>query len=185
MVEFIEERTTIPVNQATERSETSADSSNAAEEGRSSTTMTTTRVSSLPWSSRNSSSFASSVRDAIVGTRQTFRLGKDEVREKRHQVTYEPTHRWWEPSLSSWLPEYNREISLLLFLYNAAIPILAEFTSFCGEHTEKDVAIHSFCSDDYLLLEDKVLSGFAVGMFLLLAFRSRQAYDRWWYVRMI
>mmetsp|Transcript_23277 Transcript_23277/g.48373 ORF Transcript_23277/g.48373 Transcript_23277/m.48373 type:complete len:114 (+) Transcript_23277:105-446(+) len=31
-----------------------------------------------------------------------------------------------------------------------------------------------------MLLEDKVLTGFAVGMFLLLAFRANQAYDRFW-----
>ena len=184
-MDHIEETATVPVSQTVERSDITSDSSDAAEEGRSTTaTITTTKVSSLPLSSK-SSSFASSIRDAIVGTRQTFRLGKDEVREKRRQVTYEPTHRWWEPSLSSWVPEYNREVLLFSFLYNTAIPILAEFTNFCGEHTEQDVAIHSFCSDDYRLLEDKALSGFALGMFLLLAFRSGQAYDRWWYVHMI
>ena len=124
----------------------------------------------------------SSFQSAVIGTMQTFHLGKDEVREKRRQVIYEPTDHWWEPPLSSWLPEYNREILLILFIYNALVPILAKYTNLCGKPDDDDAGNHTFCSDDFILLEDKALTGFAVGMFLLLAFRSRQAYDRWWCV---
>lgn len=116
----------------------------------------------------------------MIGTKNTFKLGDKEVRKCRRQLVFPPTARWWEPPLSSWLPEYNREILLLLFLYNCSIPFLAYFTNFCGNASDNDVENHMFCSDDFVLLEDKVLTGFAVGLFLLLAFRANQAYDRFW-----
>lgn len=118
--------------------------------------------------------------DAVVGTMQTFHIGDMEVRAERRQLNYEPTHHWWKPPLAAWVPEYNREILLVLFMYNALVPILAKFTAFCGEKSDDDVEIHTFCSDDFILLEDNALTGFAVGLFLLLAFRANQAYDRFW-----
>lgn len=117
----------------------------------------------------------------LVGNPQTFLKTADERREKRRQMTYEPTHHWWEPPLRAWVPETNREILLLLFAYNALVVLLAKYTAFCGTpDPQKVINEHVFCDDDWILLEDKALVGFAVGMFLLLAFRANQAYDRWW-----
>lgn len=117
----------------------------------------------------------------LVGNPQTFLKTADERREKGRQMTYEPTHHWWEPPLRAWVPETNREILLLLFAYNALVVLMAKFTAFCGTpDPQKVINEHVFCDDEWILLEDKALVGFAVGMFLLLAFRANQAYDRWW-----
>lgn len=115
--------------------------------------------------------------DTIVGTRETIEKWQNEVRGERHQVAYEPSDYWWKPPLTSWIPENNLGILIVLCLYNAMVPILAYYTNFCGQSS--DINNHIFCSDDYILLQDKAITGFAVGMFLLLAFRTRQAYDRW------
>jgi hypothetical protein len=131
-------------------------------------------------SSSGSGHLSQSVHSTMIGNQKTLQLGRKEVREQRHIVTYEPSHQWWEPPLSAWLPEYNREILALLFLYNTLIVLLARFTSLCGTHSDSDVETHDFCSDDFMLLEDQALTGFTVGMFLLLAFRANQAYDRFW-----
>jgi len=118
---------------------------------------------------------------ALVGTLSTLRQGRQEQRQQRRHVTYEPTHKWWDPPLSAWLPEHNREILVLLVLYNTAIPMIAYYTNFCGHTQNEDTGrIELDCGDDYTFMEDKILTGFAVGMFLLLAFRANQAYDRFW-----
>eukprot|EP00527_Entomoneis_sp_CCMP2396_P006037 CAMPEP_0198142494 /NCGR_PEP_ID=MMETSP1443-20131203/5268_1 /TAXON_ID=186043 /ORGANISM="Entomoneis sp., Strain CCMP2396" /LENGTH=418 /DNA_ID=CAMNT_0043805513 /DNA_START=21 /DNA_END=1277 /DNA_ORIENTATION=- len=118
--------------------------------------------------------------NAIVGTLQTFRHGSKEVRRDKCHITYGPTHQWWQPPLSAWIPEHNREILLILFIYITGVTALARFTKICGENSEEDVENNKFCSDDFILLQDKALNGFAVGLFLLLAFRANQAYDRFW-----
>lgn len=116
---------------------------------------------------------------SMVGNPATFLRTANESREQRRQMVYEPTHYWWEPPLYAWIPETNREILLILLLYNVLVVLLAKFTPLCGDpdHTQHS---HIFCGDEWILLEDKALVGFAVGMFLLLAFRANQAYDRWW-----
>ena len=120
------------------------------------------------------------VGNSIIGGVHTLKSGEKEVREKRKQATYEPTHHWWQPPLSAWIPESNREILCLIVMYNIAIALLGKYTSFCGEPSDNDKEVHTFCSDDYILIQDKALNGFAVGLFLLLAFRANQAYDRFW-----
>jgi putative membrane protein len=56
---------------------------------------------------------------------------------------------------------------------------LARFTAFCGR-SESDDVYFMICSDDYMLNEDHVISGLGVGLFLLLAFRANNSYERFW-----
>ncbi|CAB9515162.1 UPF0187 protein YneE [Seminavis robusta] len=116
---------------------------------------------------------------SLVGNPSTFKRTAGERREKRKQMTYEPTHRWWEPPIWAWLPQCNREILVILFVYNVFVTTMARYSKMCGDPEHHDPG-HIFCSDEWILMEDKALVGFAVGMFLLLAFRANQAYDRWW-----
>ena len=115
---------------------------------------------------------------SVIGGMNNFKQGKEEVRPSNHNVTYDPTHRWWEPPLGAWFPETNREILYLLWLYNAAVVLLARFTNLCGSPADVDDA--QFCSEDFMLHEDMDLRGFSLGLFLLLSFRANQAYDRFW-----
>ncbi|CAB9502752.1 UPF0187 protein [Seminavis robusta] len=116
---------------------------------------------------------------SVIGNQATFLRTEDEHRERRRQLSYEPTHHWWEPPLRAWIPQCNREILLILVVYNTAVTVLARYSGMCGNPSHHEPG-HIFCSDDWILLEDKALVGFAVGMFLLLAFRSNQAYERFW-----
>ncbi|CAB9509079.1 UPF0187 protein [Seminavis robusta] len=131
--------------------------------------------------SKHSSSKAriSRIAKSLVGNPATFLRTQNESRGVRKQRTYEPSHRWWEPPLSSWLPQFNREVLVVLWIYNVLVAVLARYTGLCGYPAE-DSPAHSFCGEDWVLLEDNALGGFAVGMFLLLAFRANQAYDRFW-----
>ena len=114
----------------------------------------------------------------LIGDMQDFNKGKREVRPKNDNLTYHPTHHWWEPPLSAWFPEANREILYLLWIYNALVVVLARFTNLCGSPADVDDA--EFCSEDFMLHEDMELRGFSLGLFLLLSFRANQGYDRFW-----
>lgn len=116
----------------------------------------------------------------IVGSTKTLDKGRREQRPEGRNAMHEPNKGWWHGPLSDWVPETNREILLIVFLYNVVVVFLARYTDLCGDASDADEENHVFCSDSFVLLEDKVLTGFTVGMFLLLAFRANQAYDRFW-----
>lgn len=116
-----------------------------------------------------------------VGNPDTFLKSMNEEREPRRHIRYDPTDSWFSPPILSWIPETNRGVLCFVLLYNIAVVLIARFTAFCG--TPKDYAhaeSYRFCDEKWILLEDKALTGFSVGMFLLLAFRANQSYDRWW-----
>jgi ion channel-forming bestrophin family protein len=133
----------------------------------------------------DSNHFSTKLKSSVGGPSTFLRTANERRRrQRRKQVTvYEPTHRWWEPPLRMWIPKYNREIQAALFLYYVVFTFMAKYTLLCGVPEAGRESANDFCSDDWFLLDDKVLSGFATGMFLLLAFRASQAYDRWWEAR--
>lgn len=134
------------------------------------------RDASSAGSTSNQYNYRSKI-SSIVGSPKTFSRNKVVARPPPRHRVYEPTDPWWRPPLSSWIQETNRFTMFCFVLYNTLIVLLARYTDFCGAPSTNS---SSFCSDDWILLEDKVLSGLGVGMFLLLAFRANQAYDRFW-----
>ena len=115
---------------------------------------------------------------SLIGSVETFQAGAKEVRPPNRNVTYDPSHKWWEPPLRTWFPEHHREILYTIWLYNVVIVSLTRFTNLCG--SPKNVQGAQFCSEDFMLHEDMDLRGFSFGLFLLLSFRANQAYNRFW-----
>jgi putative membrane protein len=96
----------------------------------------------------------------------------------------------WKPPLKAWLYELNHEIVVSLVLWNAAVVALAAFTDFCGNNDNNDFDFDeestssynssSLCDDQWVMDDDVVYNALGVGMFLLLAFRAHEGYDRFW-----
>lgn len=117
----------------------------------------------------------------VVGTSSTLQQFQNEKRPKPRNSFIEPNRGWSHLPLSDWIPESNREIMLVFFAYNVALVFLARYAGLCGEPKDDNAdSKNVFCSEDFVLTEDRVLTGLTVGMFLLLAFRANQAYDRFW-----
>lgn len=114
----------------------------------------------------------------IVGSPSEHAKVRHDRRDKDRIVTYEPTHRWWTPPLRAWLYELNHEILLLLVFWNVMIALLARYTYFCGHPDGGDGL--SLCDEEWVMGDDVVYNSLGVGMFLLLAFRAHEAYDRFW-----
>lgn len=127
---------------------------------------------------KSSSATTISPSSSLIGDVRTFQLGIQEIRRPNRILQYDPTHRWWEPPISAWIPELHREIIITIWIYNFAIVILARFTSLCG--SPQDVVGARFCSEDFMLHEDMDLRGLSFGLFLLLSFRANQSYNRFW-----
>ena len=128
----------------------------------------------------SSNSFASedNGNSSIVGTPSEHAKIRFDRRDKDRIVQYEPTNRWWKLPLRAWLYELNHEILLLLVLWNVAVVLLGYYTNFCGP--PEDLTGGVLCSEDWVMTDDVVYNALGVGMFLLLAFRAHEAYDRFW-----
>ena len=154
----------------------------------------TTKSTTITKSATTTSSSSS-----IVGTRQEHKLKIGEQRLQRIlYYNFEPNHKWWEPPIQAWLPDTNREIFAMLVVYNITITLLAKYTSFCGipptttgnddDEDDEDYegggsggsGSSSFCNDEWMLNENHIITGLAVGLFLLLAFRANNSYARFW-----
>ena len=118
---------------------------------------------------------------SLIGGKDTFAQGRKEIRPPNRNLTYLPTHRWWEPPLGAWFPEVHREILYAVWIYNTTIVILIRFTNLCGKPS--DVTGARFCSDDFMLHEDMDIAALSFGLFLLLSFRANQSYNRFWEAR--
>uniref|UniRef100_A0A7S0XQN2 Bestrophin homolog n=1 Tax=Pseudo-nitzschia delicatissima TaxID=44447 RepID=A0A7S0XQN2_9STRA len=113
----------------------------------------------------------------LVGKPSDHAKVRHDRRDKHRIVAYEPTQRWWKPPLRAWLHELNHEIWLLLVLWNISVALLARYTSFCGGSNGNTL---SLCDEEWVMNDDIVFNALGVGMFLLLAFRAHEGYDRFW-----
>jgi len=104
----------------------------------------------------------------------------EELREERKFIPYDPTHKWWEPPLRAWIPNPNREVLLILFVWNVIVVVAMRFVPICGD--APDEYKHSkFCDEEvWILANDAMISTLGIGLFMLLAFRANQSYNRFW-----
>lgn len=106
----------------------------------------------------------------------------EKMRPQRKTVVYDPREMWWRtPAYKSLIP-INRNLLLLLSLWDLMVVLTTRFWStICGEAQSE----WTFCNDmgETVFVEDLFLSTLGVGMFLLLAFRANQAYSRFWEAR--
>ena len=110
---------------------------------------------------------------------------REELRKKSAIIKYEPTDNWFSTPIRAWHVDHNRKIVLIFFLFNAVVVLLARFTNICGV-IQEDVLDrrNRFCDEDtWIFMEDHVLSAISFGLFLLMAFRANNAYDRFWEAR--
>ncbi|GFH48129.1 hypothetical protein CTEN210_04605 [Chaetoceros tenuissimus] len=110
---------------------------------------------------------------------------REELRKKSAIIRYEPTDSWFSTPMRAWHVDHNRKIVFIFLLFNTVVVLLARFTNFCGV-VQEDVPEHPnrFCNEDsWIFMEDHVLSAISFGLFLLMAFRANNAYDRFWEAR--
>lgn len=106
----------------------------------------------------------------------------EKIRPQRKTVLYDPREMWWRTPAYKSLISINRNLLLLLSLWDLMVVLTTRFwPTICGEAQSE----WAFCNGEgeTVFVEDLFLSTLGVGMFLLLAFRANQAYNRFWEAR--
>ena len=112
--------------------------------------------------------------------RSTTREKSEFAKKKRaHHIVYHPNSSWFDPPLNAWIPNTNRIQFLVYVTFVTVLVLLARFTPFCGSPTDganKD----EFCSKKWLFENDHILKFISAGMFILVAFRGSNSYQKYW-----